>query len=65
MLLWEASLKNCIFRLEDGGQQGPDIAEDQYENEEFYREQQPKNNDLRIEEEDEGEGKVLFCKWVT
>ncbi|XP_033222149.1 Golgi integral membrane protein 4-like [Belonocnema kinseyi] len=41
--------------MEDGGQQGPDIAEDQYENEEFYREQQPKNNDLRIEEEDEGE----------
>ena len=51
--------------MEDVGQQGPDMAEDQYENDEFYREQQPKNNDLRIEEgEDEGEGNfVIFEKF--
>ena len=50
-----------IFRLDEAGHQGADMADDQYDNDEFYRDPQPKNNDLRIEEgEDEVEGNFSY-----
>lgn len=47
------------FRLDDTAHQG-EIGDDQYDNDEFYRDQQPKNSDIRIEEEeDEAGGKKI------
>ncbi|XP_043475549.1 Golgi integral membrane protein 4-like isoform X1 [Leptopilina heterotoma] len=41
--------------LDDTAHQG-EIGDDQYDNDEFYRDQQPKNSDIRIEEEEDEAG---------